>query len=299
MIGAIAGDVIGSIHEGAGTKTKQFPLLTPYNRLTDDTVLTVAVADSILHGTDLIDTRLIPGIYDLVYRRGLSSTASPRYVYETRASDPFAHGYRVLRTDLVIGPGANTLDVDVTTASVTGTITLDGGAVPSTALGSEAFEVILYDPAHHPTDTGDGLIVLQYVLAWLGEAAGHDVVLVETIGVGQSEVAVAGMVDLFVLLALAGYQHPETGQCTGRDQPGGIEVSPVHHHARSDAEHITGAVGFIAQHLAYRERRVAQVDLVSDPGIQLLQQSCFDPDIPGSGNVRRCGIFTKSGITDA
>jgi LAO/AO transport system kinase len=38
----------------------------------------------------------------------------------------------------------------------------------------------------------------------LCEAAGHDVILVETIGVGQSEIAVAGMVDLFVLLALAG-----------------------------------------------------------------------------------------------
>jgi LAO/AO transport system kinase len=32
------------------------------------------------------------------------------------------------------------------------------------------------------------------------EAAGFDVVIVETVGVGQSEVAVAGMVDLFVLL---------------------------------------------------------------------------------------------------
>ena len=38
----------------------------------------------------------------------------------------------------------------------------------------------------------------------LCEAAGYDVILVETIGVGQSEIAVAGMVDLFVLLALAG-----------------------------------------------------------------------------------------------
>ena len=38
----------------------------------------------------------------------------------------------------------------------------------------------------------------------LCEAAGHDVILVETIGVGQSEIAVAGMVDVFVLLALAG-----------------------------------------------------------------------------------------------
>jgi LAO/AO transport system kinase len=36
------------------------------------------------------------------------------------------------------------------------------------------------------------------------EAAGYDVVLVETVGVGQSETAVAGMVDCFLLLMLTG-----------------------------------------------------------------------------------------------
>jgi LAO/AO transport system kinase len=34
------------------------------------------------------------------------------------------------------------------------------------------------------------------------EAAGYDVVIVETVGVGQSEIAVAGMTDLFVLMQL-------------------------------------------------------------------------------------------------
>ena len=34
------------------------------------------------------------------------------------------------------------------------------------------------------------------------EAAGHDLVIVETVGVGQSEIAVAGMTDMFVLLQL-------------------------------------------------------------------------------------------------
>ena len=34
----------------------------------------------------------------------------------------------------------------------------------------------------------------------LCEGAGYDVVLVETVGVGQSETTVADMVDLFVLL---------------------------------------------------------------------------------------------------
>jgi GTPase len=38
----------------------------------------------------------------------------------------------------------------------------------------------------------------------LCEAAGFDVVMVETVGVGQSEVAVAGMVDLFILLIAPG-----------------------------------------------------------------------------------------------
>ncbi len=38
----------------------------------------------------------------------------------------------------------------------------------------------------------------------LCEAAGYDVVLVETVGVGQSEIAVAGMTDFFLVLALAG-----------------------------------------------------------------------------------------------
>lgn len=56
MLGAIAGDVIGSVHEGTGTKTKEFPLLTPASRFTDDTVLTVAVADCLLHGGDYVDT---------------------------------------------------------------------------------------------------------------------------------------------------------------------------------------------------------------------------------------------------
>ncbi|MCA8831374.1 methylmalonyl Co-A mutase-associated GTPase MeaB [Hymenobacter pini] len=38
----------------------------------------------------------------------------------------------------------------------------------------------------------------------LCEAAGHDVIFVETVGVGQSETAVHGMVDFFLLLMLAG-----------------------------------------------------------------------------------------------
>src|SRR3954468_21177599 len=55
MLGAIAGDVVGSVHERARTKTKDFPLLTPVSRFTDDSVLTAAVADCLLHGRDYVD----------------------------------------------------------------------------------------------------------------------------------------------------------------------------------------------------------------------------------------------------
>jgi len=48
MIGAIAGDIIGSVYEGNPIKTKEFPLFHPQCRFTDDTVLTIAVADAIL-----------------------------------------------------------------------------------------------------------------------------------------------------------------------------------------------------------------------------------------------------------
>ncbi len=52
MLGAIAGDVIGSVFERFPTKSKDFPLFSRYSTFTDDTVLTVAVAYSILTKTD-------------------------------------------------------------------------------------------------------------------------------------------------------------------------------------------------------------------------------------------------------
>ena len=55
MLGAIIGDVIGSVHEGAGTKTKDFPLFVEGTTFTDDSVLTVAVAEWILTGRSLVD----------------------------------------------------------------------------------------------------------------------------------------------------------------------------------------------------------------------------------------------------
>jgi len=51
MIGVIADDVIGSVHEHSLIKSTGFSLFDPRCRFTDDTVLTVATAYAILTGT--------------------------------------------------------------------------------------------------------------------------------------------------------------------------------------------------------------------------------------------------------
>ncbi|MFQ5952467.1 MAG: ADP-ribosylglycohydrolase family protein [Candidatus Omnitrophota bacterium] len=56
MLGAIAGDIIGSIYEGTRAKTEDFELFSEKCRFTDDTILTIAVADCILHGKDYAKT---------------------------------------------------------------------------------------------------------------------------------------------------------------------------------------------------------------------------------------------------
>ena len=48
MIGAILGDIIGSVYEFEGMKTKDFPLFSPDSEFTDDTIMTLAVASALL-----------------------------------------------------------------------------------------------------------------------------------------------------------------------------------------------------------------------------------------------------------
>ncbi len=58
MLGAIAGDIIGSVYEHHNVKTEDFPLFSERSTFTDDTVLTVATAETLLYGGD----------YDVKYR---------------------------------------------------------------------------------------------------------------------------------------------------------------------------------------------------------------------------------------
>lgn len=58
MMGAIIGDIAGSVYEWNNIKTKDFPLFRGDCRFTDDTVMTVAVAEAVMNGgseDDFID----------------------------------------------------------------------------------------------------------------------------------------------------------------------------------------------------------------------------------------------------
>jgi len=52
MLGAIAGDIIGSVYEANPIKTTDFPLFSNLSRFTDDTVLTLATAQVLMKGLD-------------------------------------------------------------------------------------------------------------------------------------------------------------------------------------------------------------------------------------------------------
>ncbi len=52
VLGAVAGDVIGSVYEWHAIKTETFPLFSPSSRFTDDSIMTVATADALLTDGD-------------------------------------------------------------------------------------------------------------------------------------------------------------------------------------------------------------------------------------------------------
>jgi ADP-ribosylglycohydrolase len=55
MLGAIIGDIVGSVYEWHNIKTKDFPLFRDNCFFTDDTVMTVATADAIMNGSKADD----------------------------------------------------------------------------------------------------------------------------------------------------------------------------------------------------------------------------------------------------
>ncbi|MEU1537960.1 methylmalonyl Co-A mutase-associated GTPase MeaB [Actinacidiphila glaucinigra] len=93
------------------------------------------------------------------------------------------------------------------------------------------------------------------------EAAGYDVVLVETVGVGQSETAVAGMVDTFLLLTLA-----RTGDQLQGIKKGVLELADVITVNKADGPHERDARA-AARELSGALRMMTPVDSAWTPPV--------------------------------
>nr|WSY50595.1 methylmalonyl Co-A mutase-associated GTPase MeaB [Streptomyces sp. NBC_00886] len=93
------------------------------------------------------------------------------------------------------------------------------------------------------------------------EAAGYDVVLVETVGVGQSETAVANMVDSFLLLTLA-----RTGDQLQGIKKGVLELADVIAVNKADGPHERDALG-AARELAGALRLMHPADAAWTPPV--------------------------------
>lgn len=108
----------------------------------------------------------------------------------------------------------------------------------------------------------------------LVEAAGYDVVLVETVGVGQSEVAVAGMVDTFLLIHLAG-----SGDQLQGIKRGILEMADVITVNKADGDNAGPA-------------RVAARDLAIAMKLITAAEDGYRPP------VLTCSAYTKDGLDD-
>ena len=104
------------------------------------------------------------------------------------------------------------------------------------------------------------------------EAAGYDIVIVETVGVGQSEIAVAGMADMFVLMQL-----PNAGDDLQAIKKGVMELADLVVINKADLDEdaatraraqissslrliaSTGAQGHAAHHAALHDSQAVQV----------------------------------------
>jgi LAO/AO transport system kinase len=91
------------------------------------------------------------------------------------------------------------LAVDPTSSRTGGSILGD-----KTRMGRLASETNAFIRPSPAGDSLGGVTKTTRETIALAEAAGHDVVLVETVGVGQSETSVANMVDIFVVVAIPG-----------------------------------------------------------------------------------------------
>ena len=74
MLGAIFGDIVGSIYERHNVKSTDFQLLTRYSHPTDDSIMTLAVAQALMETWDIwSDTSVLSSDRDLAVLKALTA----------------------------------------------------------------------------------------------------------------------------------------------------------------------------------------------------------------------------------
>ena len=126
------------------------------------------------------------------------------------------------------------------------------------------------------------------------EAAGFDIILVETVGVGQSEVAVSNMVDTFVFLTLA-----RTGDQLQGIKKGVLELADVVVVNKADGRHAIEAKA-AARELAAAIRLIYPRETVWRPPVLTL--SALEGDgLPELWDtvLKHRDVLTAAGVIDA
>ena len=123
--------------------------------------------------------------------------------------------------------------------------TVSGGSIlgDKTRMGGLAQSPLAYIRPSPAGTTLGGVARRTREALLLCEAAGFDVVLVETVGVGQSEVAVAGMVDTFVLLLA-----PAGGDELQGIKRGAMELADLVVVNKADGDLLAAAHQAVAEH---------------------------------------------------
>ncbi len=171
---------------------------------------------------------------------------------------------------LGLGHRVAVLSVDPTSVLSGGSILGDKTRMPTLARAQAAF--IRPSPAGHilggvARHTRESIVVC--------EASGFDVVIVETVGVGQSETAVADMIDMFVLLLL-----PDSG-----DELQGIKRGIVE---LADLVLVNKADGELELHAQRTAAEYANA-------LRLMRPRSRHWEVP----VRTCSALTGDGIPEA
>ncbi len=124
------------------------------------------------------------------------------------------------------GKKVGVLAVDPSSVRTGGSVLGDKTRMPALSVDPHAF----IRPSPSAGTLGGVAAATSQAMSVL-EGAGYDVVLVETVGVGQSEITVAGMVDTFLFLTLA-----RTGDQLQGIKKGILEIADVIAVNKADAE---------------------------------------------------------------